>query len=130
MAPAYYFGFYYIIKWKNYQTLGREVKKLDTEQALKVVNSSLNKKTTQVLYNKRLENILLGLGGQENIIEINNCATRLRVKVKDMNKVENAILAETQENVSGIIKKGSVVQVIYGTEVVNIKNDLLNFMNQ
>ncbi len=41
MAPTYFFGFYYIIKWRNYKTLGREEGELATNLALQSVESSL-----------------------------------------------------------------------------------------
>ncbi|WP_342219295.1 PTS transporter subunit EIIB [Spiroplasma endosymbiont of Amphimallon solstitiale] len=52
-----------------------------------------------------------------------NCATRLRVTVFDETKVDDNILKST--GAVGIFKKGTAIQVIYGPQVGNIKNDLL-----
>jgi len=212
MAPAYFFGFYYIIKWRNYKTLGREEEKLATNLALQSVESSLDKSSKKG--RTKVENLLLGLGGALNIIDVNakdkvlvatlkdaniyskallrlsgtknikviankveityldgaepihktlqaemtkkqtltpdtnkdknndilenifkgfggrsnvklldNCATRLRVTVFDETKVDDNILKST--GAVGIFKKGTAIQVIYGPQVGNIKNDLL-----
>ncbi|WP_308149741.1 PTS transporter subunit EIIC [Spiroplasma sp. AdecLV25b] len=209
MAPAYYFGFYYIIKWRNYKTLGREEGELATNIAMQGVEASLDKsskkgktkagnlllglggalnivdidakdkvltatlkdvnisskallrlsgtksvkiagnkieiiyadgadsmhtqlqeemtkapvKTSKDKNNVMLENIFLGLGGRDNVKLLDNCATRLRVTVIDETKVDDKILKST--GAAGIFKKGTAVQVIYGPQVGNIKNDLL-----
>lgn len=47
------------------------------------------------------------LGGRENILKVNNCATRLRLEVKDINKVD----------IEGIKKYYPAVQKISDTEV-------------
>lgn len=209
MAPAYYFGFYYIIKWRDYKTLGREEGELATNIAMQGVEASLDKaskkgrtkagnlllglggalniididandkmltatlkdtniyskallrlsgtKSVKLIGNKleiiytdgaesmhkqlqeemakapanipkdknnaMLENIFLGLGGRDNVKLLDNCATRLRVTVIDETKVDDKILKST--GAAGIFKKGTAVQVIYGPQVGNIKNDLL-----
>ncbi len=67
--------------------------------------------------------IIDGLGGIENIEEINNCFTRLRVDVKDMNKVSEATLKQT--GCMGIsIVSDTHIQVIYGPKVDNIASKL------
>ncbi|MDQ7982931.1 MAG: PTS transporter subunit EIIC [Spiroplasma sp.] len=215
MAPAYFFGFYYLIKWRNYKTLGREGSILESNLALqgaeavlekstkksdnKAVNllnglggknnildlevndkillanlkdiklisrplirlsgtktikvknqkieityldgadviekqlqNEMNKKTisskdsknkSNTQNNDRLETIFKGLGGKDNVNILDNCATRLRVTVVDPNKVDEEILKST--GAIGVVKKGNAIQVIYGLEVGNIKNDLL-----
>jgi len=210
MAPAYFFGFYYIIKWRNYKTLGREEGELATNLAFVGVEASLDKstkksqnkvvnlltglggplnivdveandqillvtlkdqtlisealvrlsgtKTIKKVDNKvhitylegasamhqdlteqlkkvntvksskgtseaMIEAIFKGLGGRKNITVLDNCATRLRVTVIDETKVDEQLLQST--GALGIFKKGKGVQVIYGTQVGNIKNDLL-----
>ncbi|WP_342269195.1 PTS transporter subunit EIIC [Spiroplasma endosymbiont of Aspidapion aeneum] len=66
-----------------------------------------------------LEKILQGLGGHENITVLDNCATRLRVNVKDGNLVDEKILKEAKA--IAVVKRGNSVQLIYGGEAQNIK---------
>ena len=60
------------------------------------------------------------LGGADNIAEVNNCATRLRVNVKD-----NSLLAEDavfkDVGAFGVVRKGNACQVIIGGSVGNIR---------
>lgn len=66
--------------------------------------------------------IIDGLGGLENIVDLDNCATRLRVTLKDGTKVNEPKLKAT--GALGIISKGNSIQVVYGPTVNIIKNDL------
>ena len=63
-----------------------------------------------------------GLGGKENISDLDCCATRLRITVKDVSKVTDATLKRS--GASGVIKRGNGVQVIYGPKVTVIKSNL------
>lgn len=73
------------------------------------------------------ERIIAGLGGRENIEEVDNCATRLRVTVVAGDKVNQALLKET--GAAGVFIKGSSVQVVYGLNVGHIKTELTEYMN-
>lgn len=70
--------------------------------------------------------ILQGLGGKENISDMDCCATRLRITVVDEQQVNEWMLK--QSGASGIICKGKGVQVIYGPQVAVIKSNLVDFM--
>ena len=72
--------------------------------------------------------IASGLGGAANIADFTNCATRLRVTVKDGAKVNEAALRKT--GAAGIMASGTSVQVIYGTKVEGIAGDLNDFLKQ
>ena len=72
------------------------------------------------------ELILEGLGGLENIEDLDCCATRLRVKIKDMEIVNSDILK--QSGAAGVIKKGEGVQVVYGPRVTVIKSELEDYI--
>ena len=63
---------------------------------------------------------LKALGGAENITHVTNCATRLRVTVKDMSKVEDAE-AFKEGGAHGVMKAGNGVQVIVGLSVSQVK---------
>ena len=65
--------------------------------------------------------IIPGLGGKDNIVEVESCMSRLRVVVKDMSLVNEEILRKT--GCQGIVKPDDKnVQIIYGTSVGMIKN--------
>ena len=68
--------------------------------------------------------IIKGLGGKENIEEVDSCMTRLRVIVKHLNKIDEKILNKT--GCSGFIKPGGEeIQIIYGPAVTLIKKHVL-----
>lgn len=75
---------------------------------------------------ERSAKIAAGLGGRDNIVDVDCCATRLRCTVKDGNLADQELLKET--GASGVIKKGTGVQIIYGPQVSGIKTDLEEFL--
>ncbi|WP_312444120.1 PTS glucose/sucrose transporter subunit IIB [Lacrimispora sp.] len=70
--------------------------------------------------------IVEGLGGLDNIVDLDNCATRLRVVVKDAAKADEALLKAT--GAAGVVQKGNNLQVIYGTKVSTIKTELEEYI--
>ena len=70
--------------------------------------------------------IMIGLGGKANISDVDCCITRLRCTVHDASKVSQQLLKET--GASGVICKGTGVQVVYGPRVSVIKSDLEAFL--
>ena len=70
--------------------------------------------------------IVRGLGGKDNIRNIDSCATRLRVTVFDAAKVNDALLRST--GASGVIRKGEGVQIIYGPRVTVIKSEVEEYL--
>ena len=64
---------------------------------------------------------LTALGGKENIIDLENCATRLRMEVADTTVIDEAALKRA--GAAGTMKPGGQsVQVIYGTSVQFVKD--------
>lgn len=72
--------------------------------------------------------IMQGLGGQDNISDLTNCATRLRVTVNDGEKVDKKTLQQT--GAAGVVVSGKSVQVIYGTQVGGITTDLEEYLQE
>lgn len=70
--------------------------------------------------------ILRGLGGRENIENIDACATRLRVTVKNSGLVTDALLKKS--GAAGVIRRGDGIQVVYGPQVSVIKSELEEHM--
>lgn len=60
--------------------------------------------------------IMDALGGKDNIVEIDNCISRLRLVLKDTSKVDEKLLKKTGS--LGLIKVSDTqVQVVYGAKV-------------
>ncbi len=99
----------------NLKTPGREDDdevKLYSKQDYQAKNKQKNKDVT--------DDIIKGLGGRENILSVDNCFTRLRVEVKDLTQVNDAILKSTGAN--GVVRNNHEVQVIYGVRVGQIRS--------
>ena len=121
----YFFLFRYLILKRNYATPGRE----GGEDEVKLYTRADydEKKKSKAEPSEKSAIILEGLGGKDNIITLDNCATRLRVSVKDSSLVSEALLK--QSGAAGVIKKGTGVQVIYGPQVSVIKSELEDYIN-
>lgn len=72
--------------------------------------------------------IAAGLGGVDNIVTIACCATRLRLTLNNLNKVDEGILKST--GAVGVIKKGEGIQVIYGPQVSVIKSNFEEYVER
>jgi N-acetylglucosamine PTS system EIIB component len=68
------------------------------------------------------EKLVAGLGGAANIIEIEPCITRLRTEVEDASLVDEAVLKSAGAH--GVMRSGTVVQVILGPEADTIASDI------
>ena len=129
---VYYFLFSFLIKKFNFKTPGREDDqdsevKLYTRADLNAKKDQDNLSQEQASGDQLSATILEGLGGKENLSDVDCCATRLRVTVVDPEKVNEAILKSS--GASGVIKKGQGVQVIYGPKVTVIKSNLETYLN-
>ena len=70
----------------------------------------------------KAEQILAGLGGSDNIVEIEACITRLRTEVTDAALVNEAALKAAGAH--GVFRSGTIIQVIVGPEAENLANDI------
>ncbi|MGT2800440.1 sucrose-specific PTS transporter subunit IIBC [Streptococcus marmotae] len=64
------------------------------------------------------KNVIEALGGRENVNSVAHCSTRLRVMVKDENKIDKARV-EDIEKVQGAFFNSGQYQIIFGTGIVN-----------
>lgn len=124
---VYYLLFSFLIEKFDYKTPGREEGteevKLYTRKDVEARQEGRTKRDTDELS----ENICLGLGGKENISDIDCCATRLRCTVFDAALVKDDLIKST--GASGVIHKGLGVQIIYGPKVTVIKSNLEDYLN-
>jgi PTS system N-acetylglucosamine-specific IIB component len=74
----------------------------------------------------KAEQILAGLGGAGNVVEIEACITRLRTEVKDASLVDEKVLKAA--GVHGVVASGSAVQVVVGPEADNLAEDIEDLM--
>jgi N-acetylglucosamine PTS system EIIB component len=68
------------------------------------------------------EQIVAGLGGKDNIVEIEACITRLRTEVEDASLVDDAALKAAGAH--GVMRSGTVVQVVMGPQADTIASDI------
>lgn len=130
-AVIYYFVFYFMITKMNLKTPGREpddvepklYRRSDVNEAKAAKAKGIDKRASDVVSAM----ILKGLGGKDNLSDVDCCATRLRVTVNDASKVMDDMLKAS--GASGIIHKGNGIQVIYGPKVSVIKSDLEDFID-
>ena len=127
-AVVYYFVFYWMITKLDLRTPGREPD--DAAPKLYTRNDLNREKASRAAGGKSQDTIsaliLTGLGGLENLSDLDCCATRLRVTVQDPNKVSDSMLKAS--GASGVLRKGNGVQVIYGPQVSVIKSALDEFL--
>jgi len=74
----------------------------------------------------KAEQILAGLGGADNIVEIEACITRLRTEVEDPSRVDEKALKAAGAH--GVVKTGGVVQVVVGPEADTLAEDIEDLM--
>lgn len=99
--------FYFAIKKFNLMTPGREDDDQEGEMKIELANND---------FTAMAKIILEGLGGAENIAELDHCITRLRLEVKDNLKVDEKKIKSS--GISGIIRPSkTAVQVIVGPKV-------------
>ncbi len=128
-AVIYYLIFYFMIKKFNFKTPGRE---LDDEETKLYTRKDVEaRKAKQSISNSTVTDsvsafILKGLGGKENISDIDCCATRLRVTVNTPELINDSLLRSS--GASGIIRKGNGIQIIYGPQVSVIKSNLDDYI--
>ena len=114
----YYLIFNFAIKKFNLRTPGREE---DENENYENIFTSKNSS-----YIDKAKLLLPLLGGADNIIDVDNCITRLRLEVKDNGIIDEA---EIKKNFPGVLKPGKTsVQVIIGTDVQLLAEELTKLL--
>ena len=121
---VYYFLFSFLIKKFNFKTPGREEGSQETKLYTKADYNARKAEGNQ--QDETSATITQGLGGADNIKDVDCCATRLRVTVHDGGKVNQDVLKTT--GAAGVIQKGEGVQVVYGPQVNIIKAHLEEYL--
>ena len=110
---------YYMIGKFGYATPGREGNYADAADT--VGEDSKNSKNVGAP--SQAERIIELLGGRENIELVDACMTRLRVTVKDSEKVKSE-QEWKKEGALGLLKKGNGIQAVYGPKADVLKSDI------
>lgn len=124
MAVIYYFVFRYLIIHDDVKTPGREDDMILTEEiSEEEKNIHLEHSNYRYMAKKILENI----GGKDNIIEIENCMTRLRVEVKDGSLINDDNIKKT--GAKGVVRLSDTsIQIVIGTDVKRIMKHMNELM--
>ena len=123
-AVIMYFIANFMIKKFNYATPGRNGNYETAEGASEEVASG----ETKVAAASQAVNIINLLGGRANIVDVDACMTRLRVTVKDADRVGTEEQWKA-EGAMGLVMKGQGVQAIYGPKADVLKSDIQDILD-
>jgi len=123
-AVIMYFIANFMIKKFNYATPGRNGNYETAEGASEDAASG----ETKVAAASQAVNIINLLGGRANIVDVDACMTRLRVTVKDADRVGTEEEWKA-EGAMGLVMKGQGVQAIYGPKADVLKSDIQDILD-
>ena len=139
-AVVYYFLFLFMIKKFNLKTPGREdsdeevklYSKADYQAKAGIPQADIKEenKGTKGAKNEIQEKapaVLAALGGEENIVSVDACITRLRVEVKDKANVNKDELKAL--GAAGVVEVGNGIQAIFGAKADAYKNEIKNILD-
>ncbi len=122
---VFYLVFRCLITWRDLKTPGRELE----EAAARMEKQPEKGKTDSPKAGHMAANLLKGLGGKGNIISLDNCITRLRLEVRDVNAIDRELLLAS--GAKGVMKPGgNSVQVVIGLQVQQVAEDLRTLMDR
>ena len=124
-AVIMYFIANFMIKKFNYATPGRNG---NYETADGEDSDSSAQAGGKVAEASQAVNIINLLGGRANIVDVDACMTRLRVTVKDAEKVGTEEQWKA-EGAMGLVMKGQGVQAIYGPKADVLKSDIQDLLD-
>ncbi|OXS80035.1 hypothetical protein B1B05_00685 [Domibacillus enclensis] len=114
MGVVQYVLFRFLIVKFDLKTPGRE------EETL---NSNVSAAPSGNEFEQMAAIIYDGLGGDQNVTSVDNCVTRLRMEVKDMDAVDQAKIKSTGVPGINIVGPNSI-QVIVGTKVQFVADEI------
>lgn len=129
-SGIYFLVFRFLILKMNFKTPGRE----DTEEVKMYTKKDYRSRqagegqATSSPYDEAAAMYIEALGGSDNIQDVNNCATRLRVTVLDEGLVADDG-AFKQVGAHGVVRKGKAFQVIVGLDVPQVRASVDRLLN-
>ena len=121
-----YFIANFMIKKFNYATPGRNGNYEQNDDAPAGDGAAAGAATSSA--SSQVINIINLLGGRANIVDVDACMTRLRVTVKDAEKVGTEEQWKA-EGAMGLVMKGQGVQAIYGPKAYVLKSDIQDVLD-
>ena len=121
-----YFIANFMIKKFNYATPGRNGNYEQNDDAPAGDGAAAGATTSSA--SSQVINIITLLGGRANIVDVDACMTRLRVTVKDAEKVGTEEQWKA-EGAMGLVMKGQGVQAIYGPKADVLKSDIQDVLD-
>ena len=121
-----YFIANFMIKKFNYATPGRNGNYEQNDDAPSGDGAAAGAATSSA--SSQVINIINLLGGRANIVDVDACMTRLRVTVKDAEKVGTEEQWKA-EGAMGLVMKGQGVQAIYGPKADVLKSDIQDVLD-
>ena len=123
-AVIMYFIANFMIKKFNYATPGRN----GNYETAEGTSEEAAPGTPKVAAASQAVNIINLLGGRANIVDVDACMTRLRVTVKDADRVGTEEQWKS-EGAMGLVMKGQGVQAIYGPKADVLKSDIQDILD-
>lgn len=114
----YYYSYMFVIKKFNVLTLGRSDSDFEDDDSSEggIIQIS---ETAKI--------IVEGLGGLDNIVDVDNCISRLRVEIKDGSKIDEDLIRKTNPN--GIIRPdANTIHIVYGGRITSVRNQVDDYM--
>ena len=121
-----YFIANFMIKKFNYATPGRNGNYEQNDDAPAGDGAAAGAATSSA--SSQVINIINLLGGRANIVDVDACMTRLRITVKDAEKVGTEEQWKA-EGAMGLVMKGQGVQAIYGPKADVLKSDIQDVLD-
>lgn len=122
----YFLVFRFLILKFNFATPGREPEdeetKLYTKADYKARKGADGETKKESKKESQAMQILEALGGSENIADVTNCATRLRITVNDENKLSPDSVFKSA-GAHGVVRNGKAIQVIVGLSVPQVREE-------
>lgn len=121
MFMVYYFSFKFTILKLDIPTLGRSIEDFTDVEEYEGINQAFEDQEIAKL-------IIDGLGGIENIVEVDNCISRLRVEIKDNKLINQDLIKKTNPN--GIIEPDkNNIHIVYGGRITKMRNVVDDYMS-
>ena len=127
---VYYFVFKWFILKFDVKIPGRDESDEDVKLVTKKDYEAAKKNTATPspagMNNSLGAQIYEAVGGIQNIKNIDNCFTRLRIVVDSLDLVDEEKLKETGSK--GLVKRGNEIQIIYGVNVNKFRKSLEDYL--
>lgn len=127
--------FVFLIKRFNLATPGREVDDGETKlyskaEYLEKKDSAVSDSTKKVSkYQQQATAYLSFVGGKDNVQDVTNCATRLRITLVDDALLEKEARFK-EVGAHGLVHNGTAIQIIVGLSVPSVREEFENLLEE